>query len=271
MADDLLSIGAFSRASSISVRTLRNYHESGLLVPASIDPASGYRSYTVDQLADAVVIVRLRDLDVPLSGVHRVVAARDPEVTRQVLSDHARTMQARLAETERIVESLHHGLPSSATPPHLIVTDASHTVQRTARVPSEHLWPWITETAVALRRIAGDQSAVGALYTGSLTDESFEDVTVLVTVADPPLVPSNEAGITVGELPAGHWAVLTHTDGFSTVGDAYRLLGAWVARNTTAHPDGPIWELYPTIHTGRGASDSVIELRWPLVPPGIVR
>jgi hypothetical protein len=198
-----------------------------------------------------------------------VVSARDPDVTRQVLADHARTMQARLAETERIVESLHHGLPSSATPPHLIATDASHTVQRTARVPSEQLWHWIIETAVTLRTIAGDQTTVGALYTGSLVDESFEEVTVFVTVAEPPLVSTNGAGVTVGELRAGHWAVLTHTDGFATVGDAYRLLGAWVARNATALPDGSIWELYPMVHTSRGATDSVIELRWPLVPPGV--
>lgn len=64
MISDRLSIGAFSRASSISVRTLRDYHKLGLLVPASIDPSTGYRAYTVDQLADALAIVRLRALDV---------------------------------------------------------------------------------------------------------------------------------------------------------------------------------------------------------------
>ena len=74
-----MPIGMFSRASSLSIKSLRAHHESGLLVPASIDPQTGYRAYTVDQLADAAVIVRLRALDVPLVEVREVLDARDPD------------------------------------------------------------------------------------------------------------------------------------------------------------------------------------------------
>lgn len=35
--DALLAIGMFSRASSLSIKTLRAYHEAGILVPASVD------------------------------------------------------------------------------------------------------------------------------------------------------------------------------------------------------------------------------------------
>jgi DNA-binding transcriptional MerR regulator len=34
----MFSIGEFSTASGITVRTLRFYHEIGLLVPAAVDP-----------------------------------------------------------------------------------------------------------------------------------------------------------------------------------------------------------------------------------------
>jgi len=40
-----LSIGAFSRLTHLSVKTLRYYHEVGLLEPAVVDPDSGYRYY----------------------------------------------------------------------------------------------------------------------------------------------------------------------------------------------------------------------------------
>src|SRR5262245_523428 len=103
MADGLLAIGAFSRASSLSIKTLRAYHEAGILVPARIDPQSGYRMYGVDQLADSAVIRRLRTLDLPLAQVKRVLDARDPELTRRILERHQRAMQDRLEETERIV------------------------------------------------------------------------------------------------------------------------------------------------------------------------
>ena len=89
-ADDeaLLPIGMFSRASSLSIKALRAYHESGILVPARVDRRTGYRMYTVDQLGDAAVIVRLRALDLPLEQVRQVLEARDPELTRRVLHAH---------------------------------------------------------------------------------------------------------------------------------------------------------------------------------------
>jgi DNA-binding transcriptional MerR regulator len=44
VSDGLLPIGLFSRASLLSVKALRAYHEAGILVPARVDPATGYRT-----------------------------------------------------------------------------------------------------------------------------------------------------------------------------------------------------------------------------------
>src|SRR3712207_6140467 len=62
----MLAIGEFSRMTHLSVRTLRRYHEAGLLEPATVDDATGYRYYSADQIPTAQVIHRLRQLDVPL-------------------------------------------------------------------------------------------------------------------------------------------------------------------------------------------------------------
>lgn len=58
VSDGSMSIGAFSRASFLSVKALRAYHEAGLLVPARVDPSTGYRTYHATQLTDAAVIHR---------------------------------------------------------------------------------------------------------------------------------------------------------------------------------------------------------------------
>ena len=130
MDDELLPIGMFSRASSLSIKTLRAYHESGILVPARVDPQTGYRSYTVDQLADAAIVQRLRALDLPLEQVRMVVEARDPETTRQVLAAHQREMQCRLEETERIVAELQSVVaPTTHTPVHLRTEAATQSVR----------------------------------------------------------------------------------------------------------------------------------------------
>jgi DNA-binding transcriptional MerR regulator len=48
-----VAIGEFSRLTHLTVKTLRHYHEQGLLVPYAVDGTSGYRRYSVDQVPDA--------------------------------------------------------------------------------------------------------------------------------------------------------------------------------------------------------------------------
>ena len=270
MADQLLSIGAFSRASSISVRTLRNYHQSGLLVPADVDRTTGYRAYSVDQLADAVAIVRLRELDVPLPMVHRILTARDPATTRRVLAQHELLMVERLAEVERIVVTLQDGIPAAVTPARVFTSENTLTFERSARVPSASLWTWLEDSARVLMQAAAGSLAsaavVGGLY-GPLHDEEYEEVTAFVTLRRPFLVEAG-GGLRIAEMPSCRWAAMTHTTGFATVGDTYGVLGAWVARHANPHPSAPICELYPTIAAGTGASDIPVEIRWPITGSG---
>jgi hypothetical protein len=40
----LLGIGDFSRATQLSVKMLRHYHQIGLLEPVDVDRATGYRA-----------------------------------------------------------------------------------------------------------------------------------------------------------------------------------------------------------------------------------
>ena len=51
-----LTIGDFSRATHLSVKMLRHYHDIGLLEPAVVDPDTGYRRYGTRQIATAQVI-----------------------------------------------------------------------------------------------------------------------------------------------------------------------------------------------------------------------
>ena len=66
-----LPIGDFSRATHMSIKTLRHYHRVGLLEPADVDPFTGHRRYTTDQIPTAQVIRRFRELDMPLEEIRR--------------------------------------------------------------------------------------------------------------------------------------------------------------------------------------------------------
>ncbi|GAA1191398.1 MerR family transcriptional regulator [Pseudonocardia alaniniphila] len=70
----LLTIGAFARVARLSPKALRLYDELGLLRPVEVDPASGYRYYSPDQLDRARLVAWLRRLGMPLARIAQVIA-----------------------------------------------------------------------------------------------------------------------------------------------------------------------------------------------------
>jgi DNA-binding transcriptional MerR regulator len=97
----MLSIGRFADASGLTVKALRHYDEIGLLVPARVDPDSGYRYYDAAQVEDAVTIRRLRALELPLDEIRTLLEA-DGETLRDRLAAHG----FRVAEEVRDKHSL---------------------------------------------------------------------------------------------------------------------------------------------------------------------
>ncbi|WP_428936181.1 MerR family transcriptional regulator [Streptomyces sp. ACT015] len=69
----MFTIGDFARHGRVSVRMLRHYDATGLLRPAHVDPASGYRHYTASQLARLNRIIALKDLGFTLQQVRDIV------------------------------------------------------------------------------------------------------------------------------------------------------------------------------------------------------
>jgi protein phosphatase len=74
--DELLAIGEFSVRSGLSAKVLRSYAAAGLLVPAAVDPWTGYRYYAPGQLPEAGLILLLRRAGIPLSEIAAFL--RDP-------------------------------------------------------------------------------------------------------------------------------------------------------------------------------------------------
>jgi PPM family protein phosphatase len=77
--DDLMPIGEFSERSGLSPKRLRTYAAAGLLMPAAVDPESGYRYYAPGQLGEARAIDALRRADVPLVDIGDLLRDPSPE------------------------------------------------------------------------------------------------------------------------------------------------------------------------------------------------
>ncbi len=283
--DPLMSIGAFSRASSVSVKALRSYHESGLLVPDSIDPSTGYRRYRVSQLTDATVIRRLRDLDLPLREVAEIVAARDPEITRKVIADHQATMERRLEEVTAIVQELQAVVdrPERQTPVHTRTEAETHAFAVYGTVDSDDYGPFLDD---AFRRLFAAVGATGAALNGASAARypaTYGDTDQAVEAYLPVVRPVGataalaEHGVSLAIVPAATCAVITHVGDYDGISDTYRQLGAWVAHNASS-ADEPVREHYVVSidpHSGAllPADQLRTEIAWPLADPekGITR
>lgn len=277
--DPLMPIGMFSRACLVSIKALRAYHDQGLLVPAEVNPSTGYRSYRVSQLTDAQTIKRLRDLDVPLRDVAEIMAARDPEITQKVMAEHETVMRQHLAEVTRIVDELQRAQasPASHTPVHRRNEPSTHVLAVTGVVEAHDYGPFLDSAYQRLFAAQGRVGAVPAGPTGALypsqVDAGDEEVTAYLPVAEPVTLPDEvvATGVTMALLPAVTGAVMTHLGSYQTIGDTYRQLGAWVAHHA-ASADQPVRELYvtsidPTTGQLLPPEELRTEIVWPIVIP----
>jgi DNA-binding transcriptional MerR regulator len=101
-----LSIGDFSRATHMTVKTLRHYHQLGLLKPAAVDPLTGYRRYGTDQIPTAQVIRRFRDLGMLLDEIQGVLSAPDLRKRNERITAHLHRLEGELGRTQAAVASL---------------------------------------------------------------------------------------------------------------------------------------------------------------------
>ena len=113
--DELLSIGDFSARCGLSAKMLRSYAAAGLLVPAAVDGASGYRYYSTGQLHQARVIALLRQAGIPVDDITAFYDNPDAlqldRWEREVVQESAARRQA-LAEARVALAVGHESLPA---------------------------------------------------------------------------------------------------------------------------------------------------------------
>ena len=107
MDDELLPIGRFAREAGLTVGALRHYDEEGVLVPADVDPSTGYRRYRRDQLQEARAVAALRDLELSLPAIRALLGADEPATRASILREERVRLEARTARLQRALHRLH--------------------------------------------------------------------------------------------------------------------------------------------------------------------
>jgi DNA polymerase-3 subunit beta len=101
-------IGAVAKASGLTVSALRFYDAAGVLVPAVVDAATGYRRYTDEQVRAARLVAGLRRVGMPVADIARAVReSSDPAAVRRRLDAHLACLEAGLADAKRELLRIH--------------------------------------------------------------------------------------------------------------------------------------------------------------------
>lgn len=100
-----------ARQSGLTVKALRYYDRVGLLPPAVVDAATGFRFYSPEQLPTAVVIGRLRSIDVPLDDIASCLQSQDQAARiTEVLAAHRVRLETRATRIAGHLHDLMHYL-----------------------------------------------------------------------------------------------------------------------------------------------------------------
>ena len=265
-----LAIGDFSRMTHLSVKALRHYHDVGVLVPAEIDPGSGYRFYVPGQVPIAQVIRRFRDLGMPLDEIGDVLRAPDVGVRNELIVAHMRRMEARLAETQSVVASLRALLER---PPAPVAVEHRSVGPTRALALSEHVstqdldawWDAAFRTLDAALVAAGAPAAGprAALYSPEFFELEVGEVVAYIPVADEL---GADARTKMVEIAGAELAVAVHLGGNADLDRTYGALGTYVAEREIGVA-GPIREQYlVSAFDTDDESGHVTEVGWPIFP-----
>ncbi|GGX66351.1 MerR family transcriptional regulator [Streptomyces minutiscleroticus] len=235
-----LTIGEFSRITHLSIRALRRYHEQGLLVPAEVDPATGYRYYAPAQVRPALTIRRFRDLDLPLADLRRFLDAESAggdaaghDAAQQVVAAHLRRLEDRLGRTQRAVKALRELLdPEAERTVNLEVLPPQRVLAVSLDVPPGSDLSWYDAAMHDLDAAAGQHPVLppGGRYEHELFTEGHGRATVYLP-AEVPLSPKAPATVRELQLPRRTAAVAVHTGPHDDLDLTYGAVGSFAARN----------------------------------------
>ena len=251
----LLAIGAFADAAHLSLKALRLYAQLGILTPSYVDPDSGYRYYDAMQLQRARLIRLLRQIDMPLATIRRVLAA-SPVESQQLVLEHCAALEQRAEQARRAVHDLMAFIRQEEqimAPEVTVRTVAPQPIiSISKRVKVEQLSQHIGDSLKALYTLVDAQggSAAGAplgIFHGPINHEDDGPIEVCVPV-QAALTASGE--VAMRELAGGKLAsvmMIGDQCEFPAILKGYDLAFDWVRKNGYEVTESPreIWHSEP--------------------------
>jgi DNA-binding transcriptional MerR regulator len=275
----MLSIGEFSKVTGLTVKTLRHYHEAGLLAPASVDRQTGYRYYDPAQAEAARVIAFLRGLEFSLDDIRTLLRDRDSD---DALLGAMERQRAALAEKvkhlRKAVRSIDQFIAEERR--------AKAMTQSTYAVEEKVLEP----VRVAGVRMKGHYSECGQgfgrigrklgrfvcgkpmllHYDAEYKEEDADFEACMPVRPGAPAAKATADGITLRDLPGGRCVSLMHRGPYDQLGRAYAEAFRYVNDKGYAVtlPTREVYHKGPGMIFKGNPKNYLTEIQLPIEPPG---
>lgn len=268
----MLRIGEFSRFSRISIRMLRHYDAAGVLKPAALDEATGYRFYTVEQLAQANRVKTLRDLGFNVREIARLMTADTERLAVELrrrdceLANEAARVQAGRAALAELLHAVEAGESQHAFEVEMKRVPAYHvvTLRMTLADYDEERLAW--ERLGALMHARGIAPSDPYVEFCEFPDEEGADGGVVVEVSVAVDAHDDDAdGLRFRNVEAVPQAASIMVGGpYERIAGAYASFAQWLEDHPRLRTVGPVREI---AHRGPWNADDPADYLTELLAP----
>ena len=264
----MFRIGEFSHIGRVSTRLLRYYDKLGLLAPGFIDPDTGYRYYTADQLPRLNRILALKEMGMSLDEIESLTDADVPaEQLRGMLkmkaSDAAREIEMQQMRM-RLIESRIDQIDSADddidllakhvdSQPFLSVNTSFNAASDASAFAGQ-----VLEAAAPF----GHDLRIVAAWHGEFSDEALDvEVGLVGGVITDELKIDNRRTLTPNTLPAVDVISTVRVGSPDLTHGVYAAVGRWITAND-AKIAGPVRELI--MQWPAPGIEPVVEVQFPI-------
>ena len=219
-------IGEFSQITGLSVKTLRFYHERGILVPSSVDEATGYRFYDVSKVEKARVVMWLRQMEFSIEDIAAVLGeCTDEADILNYLERQKATLQQRIQEDRDIVRSLNEIITKEKSARRILEAGNFAVEEKTVEpvlIAGIRMKGRYDECGAGFARLA---KAIGRYICGKALclyyDGEYREDDANFEPCFPIRKEVSADGITVRTLPGGRCLTLIHRGPYDQLGRSY--------------------------------------------------
>ncbi|MDO5143935.1 MAG: MerR family transcriptional regulator [bacterium] len=231
--DTLYKIGMFAAMNHVTVKTLRFYEEQGLLIPAVIHPDTGYRLYTLSQMAVLHQITALKQAGFTLEEIARIHEGADEEAVLLKKKSELLSRIAGLTAQIAVVDGYLAGRRASLSAPVLVKTIPKTTVacMRVQLDSYDCLFDRMPEMG-ALMEQAGCTCALPEYCFTRYLDPEYRDSDIPAEICEAVTEARQETGaLRFQTLPETEAACVFHRGSYRTLAQSYEIVLRFIEEN----------------------------------------